>query len=177
MLLSIKTPMLAQVAAASIDYPGPEGFLGTRASLMLDVVFLAMFGVILILGWSIYQVRRGQYDLHKRTQIVLGLVLLVAVTAFEVEMRVYGWQGRAAGALGGSPGPAVWNALYVHLVFAITTAVLWPVVIVRALRQFPQPPAPGEHSAGHRRWARLAAADMVMTSVTGWVFYWLAFVR
>ena len=168
--------MLAQANPPLIDYPGPEGFLGTRASLMLDVVFLAMFVVILVLAWSIHQVRQGRFALHKRTQIILAVVLLAAVTAFEIEMRVYGWQSRAAGSLDGAPAPAVWYALYVHLVFAISSAVLWPVVIVRALRQFPNPPEPGQHSPSHRLWGRLAAADMVMTSVTGWIFYWLAFV-
>lgn len=168
--------MLAQLAQTTIDYPGPEGFLGTRASLMLDVVFLAMFVVIVVLAWSVVQVRRGRFMLHKRVQLILAGVLLAAVTAFEIEMRVYGWQDRAAGSLNGSASRSVWTALYIHLVFAVSTAALWPVVIVRAMRLFPQPPAPGEHSPSHRFWARLAAVDMLLTAVTGWVFYWLAFV-
>ncbi len=159
-----------------IDFPGFDGYLGTRASLMLDTVFLAMFVVILIMGWSIYQVRyRRRYALHKRTQLTLATVLLIAVVAFEIEMRVYGWEDRAAGELGGSASSTVWFALYVHLVFAITSAVLWPVVIYRALRRFPKPPAPGEHSRSHNFWARLAALDMLLTAITGWVFYVLAF--
>ncbi len=169
--------MLAQTETLEFDFPGPEGFLGTRASLMLDVVFLAMFVVLLVLAWSIYQIRRGRFQLHKRVQLTLAGVLLAAVTAFEIEMRIFGWESRAAGSLEGSASPAVWNALYVHLTFAISTAVLWPVVIVRALRQFPSPPAPGQHSPSHRFWARLAAADLVLTSISGWVFYWLAFIK
>ncbi len=160
----------------NIDFPGFDGYLGTRASLMLDTVFLAMFVVIVIMGWSIYQVRyRRRYALHKRTQLTLATVLLIAVVAFEIEMRVYGWEDRAAGELGGSASSTVWSALYVHLVFAITSAVLWPVVIYRALRRFPKPPAPGEHSRSHNFWARLAALDMLLTAITGWVFYVLAF--
>ncbi|MGC3968190.1 MAG: hypothetical protein QM775_12715 [Pirellulales bacterium] len=66
------------------------GFLGTRASLMLDVVFLAMFAVVPILFWSIYLVRaKRNYRLHKQVQVTLSLVLLVAVTLFEVDMRCY----------------------------------------------------------------------------------------
>ena len=34
-----------------MDFPGVDGFLGNRASLMLDVVFLAMFAVLDI--WDI----------------------------------------------------------------------------------------------------------------------------
>lgn len=161
-----------------IDYPGWDGFLGTRASLMLDVVMVAMFVVVPVLLWSVYQVRyRRRYQLHKATQIVLTALLFGAVIAFEVEVRVFGWQERAAGQLGGSPMGLVWPVLWVHLCFAVTTFVLWAVVFVMALRRFPVPPQPSEHSPFHLFWARLAALDMCLTAVTGTLFYWVAFVR
>ena len=40
-----------------MDYPGIDGFLGTRASLMLDVVFLAMFAVIPTMAVSVHLVK------------------------------------------------------------------------------------------------------------------------
>jgi hypothetical protein len=162
----------------AIDYPGIDGILGTRASLILDLLFLSMFVIVLVLLWSVYQVKyRRRYLLHKWVQIVLGVVLLTAVVVFEIDIRLHGWEDRAAGAIGGEASNTVWTALYVHLVFAIAAVVIWPVVIVRAIRHFPNPPLPGGHSAFHLRWARLAAIDMVLTAVTGWTFYWLAFVR
>ena len=161
-----------------MDFPGIDGFLGTRASLILDVLFLTMFVVVVVLGWSVFQVKyRRRCQLHKWVQIVLGVVLFVAVMIFEIDIRTHGWESRAAGQIGGEPSPNVYTALYIHLVFAVTTVLLWPIVIVRALRNFPNPPAPAPHSAWHIRWARVAAIDMVLTSVTGWMFYWLAFVR
>jgi hypothetical protein len=51
-----------------------------------------------------------------------------------------------------------------------------PRVIVPALRKYPSPPVPGPHSRQHVPLARLAAIDMALTAITGWVFYWLAFV-
>ena len=63
-----------------------------------------------------------------------------------------------------------------HLSFAVPTLVLWVVVVVQALRKFSRPPSPGPHSQWHARWATLAAAGMFLTAVTGWIFYWLAFV-
>ena len=158
--------------------PGIDGFLGTRASFMLDVLFLAMFAVVMVLGWSVFQVKyRRRYQLHKWTQVALGAVLLVVVVLFEVDIRLHGWQSRGAreGAL--VPDAVVWYSLYTHLFFAITTVVLWPVTIFLAPRNFPNPPLPGPHSRLHVPLARLAALDMVLTAVTGWVFYWLAFVR
>jgi len=38
------------------------------------------------------------------------------------------------------------------------------------------PPTPGSHGPRHRFMARLAALDLLLTAVTGTIFYWLAFV-
>ena len=161
-------------------YSGLNGFLGTRASLMLDVVFLAMFAVMPVLIVSVWLVRyRRNFLWHKRLQLVLAAVLGVAVTAFEIDIRLHGWRDRAAASpFYGSPTEhgLLFTGLYIHLFFAVSTTVLWIVVIVRALRRFPVPPQPSEHSGSHIFWARLAAIDMGLTSVTGWTFYYLAFV-
>jgi putative membrane protein len=171
-------PLLPLVLA---DFPGVNGFLpGSRASLMLDVVVLAMFAVLPTLAVSIWLVRRGHYRLHKRIQLALGIVLLVAIAAFEVDMQlVSGWRERAM------PSPYYgtldrWGwvsyALCVHLLFALPTFLLWLVVIGGAVRNFPTPPRPSRHSPRHRLLGRLAAGGMLLTALTGWVFYWLAFV-
>lgn len=160
-----------------MDFPGYDGFLGTRAPLVLDLLFLTMFVVVVVLGWSVYQVKyRRRFKLHKWVQIILGTVLLAAVVVFELDIRTHGWESRAANWIGGKPRSAVYYALYVHLVFAISSVILWPVVIVRAVRHYPNPPGPALHSAWHKRWGWIAAIDMVLTSISGWVFYWLAFV-
>jgi hypothetical protein len=154
------------------------GLLPFRGSLMLDLVFLAMFAVVPALGFSIYLVKQGKYQLHKRLQLLLGSVLFIAVVAFEVDMRINGWQHLAV------PSPhwtekginSIWIALFIHLSFAIPTFVLWIVVIFLALRKFPSPPVPNAHSPLHKKLGWLAAGGMTMTAVTGWVFYYLAFV-
>ncbi len=148
---------------------------------MLDVVFVAMFVVVPLLAISVFAVKyRRQFALHKRLQLAMATVLLVAVLLFEIDIRINGWEQRA------SPSPYFdaehkWTspagvALLVHLSFAVPTLVLWAVVVVQALRKFSRPPAPGVHSRWHVRWATIGAAGMVLTAVTGWVFYWLAFV-
>ncbi|MBW3599891.1 MAG: DUF420 domain-containing protein [Planctomycetes bacterium] len=165
-----------QLLLAQSDYPGLEGFLGGRGSLMLDIVFLAMFAVVPAMAVSIYLVKlRRRHLLHKWIQVTLGAVLLAAVAAFEVDMRLHGWRERAA------PSPyyesnLVDAMLYVHLVFAVPTVVIWACVIIAALRQFPNPPTPGKHSRRHKLWGWIAAIEMTMTAVTGWIFYWMAFV-
>jgi len=157
-----------------------HGFLPTRGSIMLDVVFVAMFAIVPVLLFSIYLVKyRGNFALHKTIQIASAVVLLVAVVAFEVDVRLFtDWELLAA------PSPyyqadtwcPVWISLVIHLCVAIPTPLLWIVVIVQALRRFPSPPTPGAHSGAHKTLGWIAAIGMVLTAVTGWVFYWMAFV-
>ena len=130
---------------------------------------------------SIYWVRyQGKFRLHRHIQLSLGLVLLVAVSIFELEQRLIPWTQRA------HPSPYFdpdqkWNcpvgvSLLIHLFFAVPTALLWVFVIVQALRNFDRDPRPNSYSGAHRFWARCAAVGMCMTAVTGWVFYYLAYV-
>ncbi|MCE9546482.1 MAG: DUF420 domain-containing protein [Planctomycetia bacterium] len=179
-----------QAVAARGSFPGINGFLGTRASIMLDLVALAMFVVLALLGLSIYLVhKRQQYAWHKRIQVSLGMLLLLTVAAFEIDMQwLTRWELRAAA----SPyfvhnySPAttavekyrstVGISLLVHLLFAVPSALLWVFVIVQALRHFPEPPRPSPYSRRHATWGWLAAIWMTGTALTGWVFYYLAFV-
>jgi len=167
---------------AQANWDGIDGFLGTRGSIMLDIVFLAMFAVVPVLLFSIYAVKyRQRYELHRKIQLTLGLVLLLAVTAFEVDMQLMtDWEARAAPSPHFDPASkwtcAVGISMLVHLCFAVPTAVLWIYVIVQGLRKFPKPTVPNQYSRTHIRWAKPAALGMFGTAVTGWIFYVLAFV-
>ncbi len=165
-------PATAQVSPAP---GGIDGFLGTRASVGMDVVLVGLLAVLPLLAWSVHLVRRGRYTLHRRLQLTIGLLLLAAIVVFEIDVRlVSDWKERAA------PSPywprGVLSALGIHLVFAVSTLGLWVWVMTEALRRFPVPTAPGTHGPRHRRWARLAALDLLLTAITGSWFYWLAFV-
>ena len=153
--------------------PPNAGFLPTRASLMLDAVFLAMFLVVPILLWSIRLAKKGKYQLHKKVQIVTAVVLLVAIIAFELDMQIFGWKQyldphRAFSTIN--------TYLIIHLCFAIPTLLLWPTVIILGIKRFPHPPEPNEHSKLHKRLGWISAFGMILTSITGWIFYYIAFV-
>ena len=173
---------LPQVILLAQESSGSRGFLGTRGSLMLDVVFLAMFVIVPCLAASIWLVKqRRQYLLHKRLQLAMAAVLLTAVGLFEIDLQLFtNWEDRAAA----SPyfdAAHKWScpvgiSLIVHLCFAVPTFCVWILVVVQALRKFSRPPRPGPHSRWHARAGWLAAAGMTLTAVTGWFFYWLAFV-
>ena len=166
-----------------MEFSGIDGFLGTRASLMLDVVFVAMFAVVPVMIASIALARfKNDFTWHKRIQLVLAIVLTVAIVAFEVDIRFFtDWAERAEPSAYFDPA-AKWSspvgmALVVHLFFAVPTALVWIYVVTGAVRRFPTPASPNEYSGRHKLWGRIAAVEMTMTAITGWVFYWLAFVE
>ncbi len=141
---------------------------------MLDLVFLAMFLVVPAMFWSIRLAKQGKFELHKKVQITTALVLLIAVVAFEVDMRLNGWLDYTHGSA--YTKQDIMKYLYIHLTFAIPTPLLWIVVIVKALKKFPKPPKPGKHSKSHKILGWLATIGMVLTSITGWIFYYVAFI-
>jgi hypothetical protein len=119
-----------------------------------------------------------------KLQLTLGIVLLVAVTAFEVDVQLVhgGWENIVAQqklpeAEFTAKIAAVRPWLLVHLIFAVTTPVLWIATIVLALKRFGTNPQPGPHSRAHLLLGWASTIDITLTSVTGLLFYYIAFVN
>ncbi|HXY34728.1 MAG TPA: DUF420 domain-containing protein, partial [Planctomycetaceae bacterium] len=100
--------------------------------------------------------------------------------AFEVDIRVHqGWENIVKNA---RPDMAiesfdfVRNVLYVHLIFAISTPLLWIATIALALPRFGNPPYPSRHGPVHKLLGWCSATDLALTSATGLVFYYFAFI-
>ncbi len=161
-----------------------EGFLGYQTTFMLDVVVCALVLVVPTLIFSIYQVKgKRNYSRHKFLQLALAGVLLFAVAAFEVDIQLIhrGWENVVnknpdAPRRSVEEMTRIRTTLYVHLCFAVTTPMLWAVTIGLALKRFPKPPAPGVHSRSHKTLGWISAIDLTLTSVTGLLFYYLAFI-
>jgi len=159
-----------------------DGFLGYPSTLMLDVVVCALVLVVPLLLYSIYLVKtRQKYVLHRNLQVSLGTVLMITVLLFEIDMRMHGgWRNilaRRSEPLTPDALAIVTGILYVHLFFAVTTVILWGMTLFLAWRHFSRPPLPGRHSRLHKRLGWLSSIDIALTSLTGLMFYYFAFVR
>ena len=150
------------------------GILPSRGTIMLDIVFCAMFLVVPIMFWSIRLAKQGRYPLHKQTQISTAVVLLFAIIAFEVDIRLHGWIHLTTES--SFDITIIKRFLYVHLAFAIPTPFIWIAVIYKALTRFDKPPVPNEYSQQHKRWGWIAALALTGTGVTGTIFYYVAFI-
>lgn len=152
------------------------GFLPfAHATFMMDVIVLAMVAVLPCLAFSIWLVVvQKNYKAHMRWQVSLGVLLAVAVVAFAVEIRLYEWQHLMTG----SPyfETSLPLILYIHRTFSLLTSVLWVATLSSAWMAFPRPPRPSPFSRAHRFLGWLATGGMFATAITGWIFYYLAFV-
>lgn len=161
-----------------------SGFLGYPTTFMLDFVVCALVLIVPLLIYSLWLVKiRRHYLAHKRLQIALGLVLLVAVSAFEIDVQLVhgGWEQivarqNLAPELLEAKIAAVRPWLLVHLVFAVSTPFLWATTMIFALMKFGRDAKPGGHSRLHRILGWLSTLDITLTSVTGLLFYYQAFI-
>lgn len=161
-----------------------DGFLGYQSSFMLDFVVTALVLIVPLLLFSLWKVKFGRaYVVHRRLQLTLGCVLLVAVGAFEFDLHVVhgGWENVVAKQSLNAEALAAKIAdvrpyLRFHLLFAVTTPLLWAVTIGLALKGFSNPPLPGPHSRRHKLLGWASAIDVTLTAVTGLIFYYVAFV-
>jgi putative membrane protein len=156
------------------------GFLGYPSTLMLDVVVCALALVVPALFFSIYLVKfRRNYLWHRRLQTGLGIALLVTVCLFEIDMRWHGgWQAilkQRSVLLTDEQLQWVSRVLLIHLVFAVSTVILWTATLTHGWRRIPRPPQPSPHSGLHKRLGWLSTIALTLTSVTGLVFYYYAF--
>jgi putative membrane protein len=153
----------------------PDGFLGTRADILMDLVLLSFAVILPAISWSWWQARQGHYLTHKKTQLLLGAVLAVAVLMFEIDLKVSGgiFVLTADSVYNGTTLLNSW--IYGHTVVAILTTFIWIGLIVASLRKFPNPPAPGEFSKTHRLWGRTGMSTMMAAGLSAFPLYYYGF--
>lgn len=149
----------------------PASFLGARADALMDIVILSLAFIIPIILFSYKTVKEGNYALHKKIQLTLGIVLLLVVIIFEMDMRNHG--GIFEMVKGSRyEGTTFLNAsIYIHTFFSITTSLIWLVLIIASLFKFSKDPLPNAFSKRHRFWGKLGMIDMILTGLTGVQLY------
>ena len=150
---------------------------------MLDFVVCALLLIVPLLVYSLWLVKvKRNFVAHKWLQLALGVILLVAVGAFEIDLQIVhgGWENIVSKShpdeisLAEKVGEAR-PYLWVHLFFAVTTPFLWFATLFLAFRRFASPPTPGQHSRMHKTLGWLSTIDITLTAITGLVFYYVAF--
>lgn len=148
---------------------------------MLDLVVCALVVIVPLLLYSLFVVKsQRNYGRHRKLQVVLGAILMATVFLFEIDLQWLqgGWENVVAKREISPEQMAIARTtLHWHLLFAITTPFLWFTTLALALRRFKSPPVPGAHSRLHKTLGWLSTIDITLTSITGLMFYYVAFMK
>lgn len=150
-------------------------FAQSRAPISLDILALVLLILLPLQIISLLLLKgKRSYRGHMIMQVIMTAILGPALIAFEIQIRISGWRHLAEL----SPYYDNWvlPALLFHLIWAIPAVLLWIVAIYGAFKNFGLSPRPGRYSMIHKRMGRLAVLTMVGTGLSGWLFYWLAFI-
>jgi putative membrane protein len=153
----------------------PQGFLGTRADLLTDVITVG-YGVIpLVLYLSALRARRGEYRLHRAVQCACLAALTVILVLFEVNIRLRGGSQALFVSSSFAETPLLRATLLVHLAIAVSTYLAWVGLTVVSWRRFERS-LPGAFGATHRIIGKGVIAGNVATAITGVWLYVVGFV-
>lgn len=145
---------------------------------MLDFVVLAMVLVSVVLLVSIYLVRsKSLYQTHKTIQTLLAVVLLATIVAFEIDIQFVKpyWRDVAKASPFFESG-WVDRSLWIHLMFAVPTPFFWAYLIVGSYRNMGATFENHSYRNRHRKLGWIGTILMLLTAITGWIFYWVSFV-
>jgi hypothetical protein len=154
----------------------PQGFFGTRADLLFDLVVSSLIFIVPLLFYSWRMAGRGHYLVHRNIQMVLTVVLTAVLVIFEMNLRSKGGifamtQGsRFAGT------PVLSLSIYGHMMLAFSTAAIWLMLVGTALRRFPLSPKPARFQNFHRFWGKCALITMICTGISAVELYVVGFV-
>ncbi|HEX6738016.1 MAG TPA: DUF420 domain-containing protein [Vicinamibacteria bacterium] len=149
--------------------------LGSRADLLVDAVLAVNLAAPAAMAWSFRLARRRRFARHRRVQLGLLALCLLAVAGLEVHIRLAGGSGSL---VGGSAfaGTALFRGVFAaHVGGAVLTYLAWGLLAWASNRRFGRA-LPGPFSATHRRLGLAVFAGMCFTALSASAIYLLGFV-
>ncbi len=154
----------------------PQSPFFPRSDILIDAIVLATVLAVPILVYAIAMVRQGRIVLHRRIQLSLTWIFVIATIALEVDIRMAGGMDHFSKG-GAYEGTALLRwVLYVHLAIAFANAVGWIAFPVWSSIAYRRGTLPGPSSATHRWYGKVCAVLCVLTAVTGVGLYVVGFV-
>jgi hypothetical protein len=149
--------------------------LGTRADLVVDLVYLVTLAAPLVAYLGLRLVRSGRQHAHRRVQTFLFATCVLAVVALEIRIRFASGSG---GLMQHSPyagSRLFWAVMIVHILGAIVTYALWGWLVFASRRRHGTI-LPGAFSRRHKRVGLIVIGGICFTTLSATVVYFLVFV-
>jgi putative membrane protein len=153
----------------------PQGFLGTRGDVLMDLVVLSFVVILPVLAISWRAARRRDYRRHRLIQISLVTVLAIAVGLFEVDLKLSGGIFELTRE-SSYAGTGLLNGLiFGHTMVAVGSVLVWVPLIILSLRRFPNPPVSNAFGPTHRLWGRTGMLLMMTSGMSAIPLYYVGF--
>ncbi len=146
-----------------------SGFLGTRADLMVDIVMVVSAALPFLLYWAVRLAKKERYDAHKLAHITLFTVTNLLVIGLEIDIR-FGGLDQVIAQSRYYDTDILSTVFVIHLLFAVSSTILWLWLIVISVRRYPV-----HFRFPHKKYGKIVFADIVMTTITGWILYAMVF--
>ena len=152
------------------------GFLGTRGDFMMDFIVVALIVIVplMILAWR--WARQKRFKAHRNLMVVLTVVLTVAVSLFEMDMKEMGGFFVMAEESSFHGSAALDVSFWVHMALVSITSTVWLLLVPVSVWKFGNPPRPGGFSKFHRPLGVIGFVGMLLSAATSVEMYVLAFV-
>lgn len=148
---------------------------GTRAGFLVDCTFVVTLLAPLVVLSSLRLARSRRHDAHRRLQIWLLVVCVLAVLTLEASIRMAGGSGAFIARSGLGRPDLVRGVLAVHVSFAVATYAAWTWLAIASHRRF-RASLPGSFSRRHKRVGKLVFGGLCFTALSAAAMYTLAFV-
>jgi len=146
-----------------------EGFLGTRADFIVDLVMTISGFLPFLLLSTFYIATKRKFDLHKNLQITLFIIVTLLVLSLEVDVR-YGDLKEISKQSPYAGSTELMVVFLVHLFFAVSSFFAWCWLIVKSLKRYPT-----FFDFEHKRYGKIIFWDIVLMVISGWILYWMTF--
>ncbi len=155
----------------------PDGFLGSRGDVLIDLVILSFFAILPLLVISWWYAKNKNYVHHRRLQIGLAILLVVAVGLFEIDLSLSGGVFELTRESAYSGTGLLNSIIYGHTLVAMASVLVWTPLIYLSLKRFGNPPVSGAFGHRHRFWGRTGMVLMMASGFSALPLYYLGFVK
>jgi putative membrane protein len=146
-----------------------------RASPIDVFVYAATLLAPLAARISFRLARNHDHDRHRRIQLSLLGLCVIAVMALETEIRLSGGSGALMSQTPAPLLPVVRAVLIVHIAVAVLTYSAWAVLAFMSNRRF-RGSLPGAWSRRHKQVGKLIFVGLVFTAMSATGMFFAAFV-
>ncbi len=158
-----------------LDIVSQSGFLGTRATFLIDTIisFLVMLPIIIMI--SIFIAKRDYIKLHQFIQFSLLLTTIGALALFFYNVNyIYGFENTIQQS--SIDRKEFFTLFTIHVIIVIIAILIWSLTIFYAFNDNKRRALPGVYSKTHKRAGRKALFSIILMVFTSLIIYWVLYI-